>query len=235
MTRSPFLDAVLKQQQLLYSPVLDAFRKQQETMQKLTQSPFADVLRRQQELMYSPVLDAFRKQQETMQKLTQSPFADVLRRQQELVESPVLDAFRKQQDTMRKLTESPVFTQLWEQQHQMAAVLSGPALDHLLRYQEELEDRIIQLAAQDLLADDVLDEDEVSTQLAWFNARSLQLLLWEMEGLLKVVEVLTAAGFATNEVSGVEVVDQTFLAVMVMLVLVAELVLWSAKGPPDDE
>jgi hypothetical protein len=145
----------------------------------------------------------------------------------------VLDAFRQQQESMRKLTESPVFAQLQGQQEQIAAVLSGPAVDPLQRFRDAMETAVFEFAAQELPdADEALSEDEVAARLALFNARVLQLLLWRMEGLLRVIEALAGAGFAINEISGHPVVDPSFVAVVVMVVLIAELVLWFAQGPP---
>jgi hypothetical protein len=250
LTESPVLAGLRKQQELFRSPVLDPFRQQQESMRLMThspvldafrkqrellRSPLLDALRKQQELLQSPVLDAFREQQESMRKLTESPVLDALRKQQELLQSPVLEAFREQQETMRKLTNSATFTQLQGQGKQIAAVLSGPALDPLQKFRDALESAVFELAEQELPdADERLSDDEVAARLGLFNARVLQLLLWRMEGLLRVLEALAGAGFAVNEISGDQVVDPSFIAVVVMVVLVGELVLWFAEGPPPE-
>ena len=168
--------------------------------------------------MNSDPYEFLRKQQEQMRKLT---------------ESPVLEAMRKQQEQMRKLTESPGFTQLQQQQQQFAEFITTQPLEPLVQFRQDLADRVTAYASEESPANGLSAEiPNPAERAAFFRFRSLQFLIWQMEGLLKTVELMTAGGFATNHFAGEPVFSPSLLMLMVMVGLVGELIVWFNDQPP---
>lgn len=221
---------------------LEAWRRQQEQIRRVMQSPAFEAIKKQEELTRKllsepPVLEAMRKQQEQIRKLISEPPAlEAIRREQERVqklnESLVLKALQKQQEQIRKLAKGPGFVKLAKQQQEMADFWSRQSIEPLSRFREEVANEAIRYAEE---ADsDVTASSSDGLSGAFFQFRANQYLLWQLKGLLKALEVLTASGDATNELAEEPIVSGKLLALMLMVALIGELMIWLAQGPPND-
>jgi hypothetical protein len=225
---------------------LEPFRKQLEQIRQLTESPALEALRKQQEQIQelvseAPVLEALRKQEQQIRRLTsEPPVVEAMRKQQEQIlklnESPFLEAMRKQQEQILKLTESPQFAQLAEQQQEMARFWANQPLEPFVRFREEVADDALRYAADETAEGATHEaEDDRHARDALFNFRASQYLLWQLQSLIKALEIMTAAGQMANEFSKDPVVSGKLLAVMLMVALIGELMVLIAQRPPPDE
>jgi small-conductance mechanosensitive channel len=225
---NPF-EAIRKQQEqirrLMESPALDALRKQQEQIQKLvSEAPVLEALRRQEEQIRQittepPALEAIRKHQEQIQELNESPF---------------LDAMRKQQEQIQKLTQSPQFVQLAQQQQEMAKFWANEPLEPFGRFREEVAVDALRYAEDEAKEETLPGASEAShARDPLFTFKASQYLLWQLQGLIKVLEILSATGGVANEFAEDPLVSGKLLAVMLMVALIGELMVWIAHRPPE--
>ncbi|HET9678054.1 MAG TPA: hypothetical protein VFP21_11200 [Solirubrobacterales bacterium] len=220
-------------------------RKQQEEIRRLLRSPAFEAIRREQEsirklVTEAPALEAMRKQQEEIRKWATEPrVVEAVRKTQEEIrkisESPLLEAMRKQQEEVRKLTESPQFAQMQKQQRELAELWARQPIEPFARYREDLATQAIRYAEAAEKEETPAQSSGEDPNASYFTFRSVQYVLWQMEGLLKAMEVMTAAGDAVNKLAEDPVVSPKLLALMLMIALTGELILWFARRPPPGE
>lgn len=145
-------------------------------------------------------------------------------------------AVRQMQEHQRRVGEGSALWQLHDRQERIASFMESPGFrslrDHLEEWQEQLSApfvRQIESYQTDLVDRVVAAEQDIAAPTP-----SWSVLLWEMEGLLKTLELLTAAMAGAKSQLDFPV-PGVILALLVMLFTVAELAIWLAKGPQGEE
>ena len=197
-------------------------------------TPLERQLERIRRITESPILEGLERQREQIKRITESPILEQLERQQEqirqLTESPILKGIELQEERIKRITENPIFKQLERQQEQIRRLTEGPAL----AFQADLVQQAIEYAETGSeVGERILSDDEISDEVERFRFRSVQVIVWQLQGLLRALDVMTAAGWAANELSGGELVDTGLLTVMVLIVVTGELLVWMASNPSD--
>lgn len=148
----------------------------------------------------------------------------------------VQPAVRQMQEHQRRVGEGSALWQLHDRQERIASFMESPGFcslrDHLEEWQEQLSApfvRQIESYQTDLIDRVVAAEQDIAAPTP-----SWSVLLWEMEGLLKTLELLTAAMAGAKSQLDFPV-PGVILALLVMLFTVAELAIWLAKGPHGEE
>jgi hypothetical protein len=245
------------------SDPLDKFRRQQEMLAKLSMPPaveairkqqgFLDAIRKQAEMFVKPTtpsvvgVDVLRSQQEMLAKLSMPPaveairkqqgFFDAIRKQQDLMAnfaiSPAFEAIRKQQEQVERLLSSSVLAQIEKSQKQFAWTLSESTLEQIRDYQDALVEKIVDYANETPVGEANVENDRALIEQA--GSRSWRFLLWEMEGLLKILEIMTSAMGTVDLVTGTTTFPEPVLAVAVTLIMIGEFALWLANGSPNED
>jgi hypothetical protein len=137
---------------------------------------------------------------------------------------------------------APDITSLVRLQQERLRELMDPQLP-VLRYHEWLRSAVAPSALAELASyradlaswmataipgDGVVDDHDA----VWFGAPSWDVLVWELQTLLKSLETITST-LGVAKVGLHAPVSDALLAVMLLLVVVGELALHVAHGPPD--
>lgn len=201
----------------------------------MSKDPLQGILEQQQrirEMVESPGLRMIQDQSRRVRDMVDPPVLRRIREQNEryrgLVDPPVLRRMRDQQRRLETYMQSPFYRSLREDRESWDSLLSAPLVDQIADYQVDLAERVREATTSEVTVDSPEGLEEV-----WFGAPSWAVLLWEIEGLLKSVELITAA-MTTSKVALDAPIPDVLLALIVMVIGAAELALWLAKGAPDD-
>ena len=187
--------------------------------------------------------DPFRQQQETVRRLVRNPALGLAREQkqriQDVLDPPAMRRIREQQQRIQDVLDPPAMRRIREQ---LTVLLNSPPLQSIKAEPDvwlsalpsdvvsDLDDYETSLRGRVTAAADVRSEEGASG--VWFGAASWSVLVHELEGLLKVQELLAAGLTAANMTVGEP--PTALIAVLIMLVAAAELALWLVKSDLDD-
>jgi hypothetical protein len=155
------------------------------------------------------------------------PNTETLRRLTDL--QPLVE----QQETLRRLTESPTFEAFQKQHAEWRDVVTPAQVEFVQKYENELYEELADAAeaAAKSIAQQAAPGDEAAISAVLFGFESRQILIWRMEGLLKATELLGAAAIGAGQATD-NPLPPVLVALIAMLVVTAELLLYLAKGPP---
>lgn len=216
-----------------------ALERVRETNEKLreTMGPLMDRTRAQNAELARKLAPALKQTREDQAKLNETllpAFRTGRAHQESLAKTfePAMRQLHEQNERVAKVLSEPLLEQMREQQDRLREILSGPALGEVLDYQERLAARLVDYATE-LPVDevDLIVEDAVEGPARWFGARSWQFVTWEVEGLLKTLELLTASMYLANTAMADQPFPEPWLAVLLMLVVAGELAVWFATRP----
>lgn len=252
MTDPDPLDEFRRQQerldQLIQSSTLRSIREHQVRLTALTEPAVKRMLDQQRRLAewLQPRVLRMVEQQQRLAEAMQPAITRTVEQQRQLAElmQPSVIQTLEQQRRLAELVQ-PSVQRIVENQRQLERLLrpawadaqarlapfaDGAALEAFLDYQQTLASRMVEFAEADALE---VDTDEAIDPDVWFGARSWAYLLWEIEGLLKTLELLTA-GLGAARLTLNAPISEAYLAVIVMLIVAGELALYFAKGGPED-
>ncbi|MHB1570674.1 MAG: hypothetical protein ACYC0H_15920 [Solirubrobacteraceae bacterium] len=191
----------------------ESLRRQAETLTQFLQPAAVDVLLKEhlriQEFVLQPAIGRM---------------LEANRKIDALFAPAMLRLVRQNQERVTALFDSSALRILRDDPTRWGAFVTPEVIAQVDAYQDELIDRVADASN----ADSVEDGSESG---AWFGALSWTGLLWEIEGIIKALEVLTAGLTAANMLESVP--PTVLIALLLMLCTAAEFALWLAKGPSE--
>ena len=196
---------------LMDPPALRQLRQVQEAQERI------------RDLMDPPALRQLRQIQETQERLRElmigPPAAQQLRQLQE------------QQARMQALFENPVVRSLREQRSEWDDALTPEVVADIDSFQADLTSRVVSAAEAEAEETGTAPAEESGG--VWFGAASWAALLAEIEGLLKALEVMTAA-MTGSQMALHAPIPTAILALLIVLCSASEFALWLARQGLDE-
>ena len=196
------------------SDPLEPLRRQQESIRRMVRPSMIELIQNQQTR-----IQQLQNQQAVVQQAQCA--LERQRRAIDVIDSPTMRLILGNQQRISLVFQSPLLRLLREQPARWDALVTPSVVAQVESYQADLIVRVAEASES--------EQEEGGQAPAWFGAPSWSVLLWEIEGLLKALEVLTSA-LTAGKMALDAPIPTAVIALLLMLCAAAEFSLWLAKN-----